>query len=47
MRLLPRPRGLLPGPAAFFLETFHNLHLLFRLAAQGVDLSIDFLLRAG
>ena len=47
MRLLPRPLGLLPGPAAFFLETFHSLHLLFRFAAQGVDLSIDFLLRAG
>ena len=47
MRLLPRPLGLLPGPAAFILETFHSLHLLFRFAAQGVDLSFDFLLRAG
>jgi len=47
MRLLPRPLSLLPGPAAFILETFHSLHLLFRFAAQGVNLSIDFLLRAG
>ena len=47
MRLLLRPLGLLPGPAAFFLETFHSLHLLCRFAVQGVDLSIDFLLRAG
>jgi len=47
MRLLPRPPGLLSVPPAFFLKTFHSLHLLFRFTPQGVDLSIDFLLRTG